>query len=254
MTTAVEKKKTVQDIIRSEAMLKQFATALPKVCTPDRFARVAVTTINKTPKLAQCSQMSLFACLMDCAALGIEPDGRRAYLIPYGQEAKLIIGYQGLIELARRSGEVSLWKAELVCDKDVFSYENGMVHHKINWRDPRGNVYAVYSIVKFKDGTIDYEIMQLSEIEAIRDRSKSGKSGPWQTDFLEMAKKTVIRRHAKRMPLSSEFRDALEKDEDTIQPMKQAEVVVDTEAAAALLLGDKEEVIEGEVIKDEVPQ
>lgn len=237
---AVEKKsRTIQDIIRTD-MASQFAMALPSICTPERFIRVALTTINKTPKLAQCSQTSLLGCLMDCASLGIEPDGRRAYLIPYGNNATLIIGYQGLMELARRTGEVSLWKAELVCDKDEFTYENGTVQHKINWREPRGDVYAVYSIVKFKDGTIDYEVMQMHEIEAIRDRSKAGKQGPWATDFHEMAKKTVIRRQAKRMPMSSEFRDALDKDHDApdFNAMKPAEVTINTEAAASLLLGN----------------
>jgi recombination protein RecT len=247
MSEIAKKQKTIQDIIRND-MAAQFALALPKVCTPERFVRVALTTINKTPKLAQCTQTSLLACLMDCAALGIEPDGRRAYLIPYGQESKLIIGYQGLIELARRSGQLSMWKAELVCDADEFSYENGDVKHKIDFRKPRGEVYAVYSVAKFKDGTMDYEVMTLDEVTDIRDRSKAGKSGPWQTDFSEMAKKTVIRRHAKRMPLSAEFRDALEKDEDTLPPpatMKQAEVASNDAIA----------ILQGEVIEiDEVPQ
>lgn len=228
MTKAVAKPtKSIRDLINSDQMKRQFELALPSVCTPERFVRVALTTINKNPSIARCTQESLLGCLMDCASLGIEPDGRRAHIIPYGDKATLIIDYKGLIELARRSGEVSNWRAELVCDNDEFTYRNGKVTHEVNFREPRGNVYAVYSECVFKDGTIDYEVMTLEEVEAIRKRSKSGNAGPWKTDFNEMAKKSVIRRHSKRLPLSAEFRDAVEKDQDVlIEDMKPASGVV----------------------------
>lgn len=228
-TAVAKKQRTIQEVIRHD-MREQFALALPSVCTPDRFVRVALTCINKTPKLAQCTQSSLLGCLMDLAQLGIEPDGRRAHIIPYGDKATLVIDYKGLMELARRSGEVSNWRAELVCENDGFAYKNGKVDHEIDFKKPRGNPYAVYSECHFKDGAIDYEVMTMDEVEGIRKRSKAGNSGPWQTDYNEMAKKTVIRRHAKRLPISAEFRDALDKDQDVVdtkpEPIKvEAEVV-----------------------------
>ena len=192
--------------------------AMPSILTPERFVRIALTAINKTPKLAECSQTSLLSCLMDLAQLGIEPDGRRAHLIPYGNQATLIMDYKGLIELGRRSGQLSLWRPELVCENDVFEYDKGQVtQHKINFKEARGKPYAVYSYVKFKDGSEDWEVMTIDEVESIRERSKAKNAGPWKTDYFEMAKKTVIRRHSKRLPLSAEFRDALEKDFDKMK-------------------------------------
>jgi recombination protein RecT len=220
---AQSRPKTLRGMIASDVMRDQFAMALPSILTPDRFIRVAITALNRTPKLQDCTQESVFGCLMDCAALGIEPDGRRAHLIPYGNKATLIIDYKGYIELARRSGEVSLWRAELVCENDVFEYSKGEVtKHSINFREPRGTVYAAYSYVRFKDGSEDYEVMTRDEIESIRKRSKAGSSGPWVTDWNEMAKKTVIRRHSKRLPLSAEFRDALDKDGDKFDDVVDA--------------------------------
>jgi len=217
------KRKELRDWLQSEDLKNQFAMALPSILTPERFIRVALTVINRTPDLAKCTQESVFSCLLDCAALGIEPDGRRAHLIPFRDKKNnrtictLIIDYKGLIELARRSGDLSLWRAELVCDQDEFEYDRGAVtRHKINFREPRGEVYAVYSYARLKDGSEDYEVMTRAEVEAIRERSKAGKCGPWVTDWNEMAKKTVIRRHSKRLPLSAEFRDALEKDSDVL--------------------------------------
>jgi|GEM_PF-983535 len=217
------KPKTIRDLIASDAAKKQFAQALPSFLTPERFVRVALTMINKVPKLAECTQESLVSCLLDCASLGIEPDGRRAHLIPFRDnksgttKCTLIIDYKGYIELARRSGELALWRAELVCEHDEFEYDKGAVtKHKIDFRNARGEVYAVYSYVRFKDGCEDYEVMTRDEVEGIRKRSRAGQAGPWVTDWTEMAKKTAIRRHSKRLPLSAEFREAIEKDADTL--------------------------------------
>ena len=132
-------------------------------------------------------------------------------------ECTLIFDYKGLIELARRSGEISIFRAELVCENDDFSYNKSEVtRHIIDFKKPRGSVYAVYSYVRFTNNTEDYEVMTKEEVKAIEGRSKAKSSGPWVTDWNEMAKKTVIRRHAKRLPLSAEFRDAEDRDGDRL--------------------------------------
>lgn len=197
-------------------MKKQFALALPKHLTPDRFVRVALTAINKVPKLLLCTKESLMACLMDCSQLGLEPDGRKAHLIPYGDKCTLIIDYKGLVALARRSGEIADIHADIVCKNDKFEYSFGSdsrLEHRPNIED-RGPVIAAYSFVRLKDGSSSYEVMNVKEIDAIKKRSKASNSGPWVTDWAEMAKKTVFRRHAKWLPMSAEFQEAIDKDYD----------------------------------------
>lgn len=216
--------------INSEEFKSALSQALPSHMTPERYARICLTALMRTPKLAQCTQASLFKAMLDCSSLGLEPDGRRAHLIPYDKkekrngnwivvrtEAQLIIDYKGLVELAKRSGEVVTIRAELVCDNDDFAWENGVVTHRIEWRKPRGKMQCVYSHVRNKNGVDEYEVMTLDEINGIRNRSKAGQDGPWVTDFNEMAKKTVIRRHSKKLTLSPEFNDALEKDADKLE-------------------------------------
>lgn len=214
--------------INSDQFKAALRESLPSHMTPDRYARICLTAMMRTPKLAQCTQVSLFKAMLDCSSLGLEPDGRRAHLIPYDvkekgtwkvirTEAQLIIDYKGIVELAKRSGEVASIRAELVCEKDEFSWENGIVTHRIDWRAAdRGKVQCVYSHVRNKNGIDEYEVMTLKEIDAIRARSKAKDSGPWVTDYNEMAKKTVIRRHSKKLTLSPEFADALEKDADRL--------------------------------------
>lgn len=179
--------------------------------------------------------------MLDCSSLGLEPDGRRCHLIPYGKEVQLIVDWKGLVELAKRSGEVVAWKAETVKEHDSFDWINGEINHAVNWREDRGKLQAVYSIVKMTNGDIDTEVMTLAEVEAIRKRSKASGSGPWVTDFEEMAKKTVIRRHSKRLTLSPEFHDALEKDGD-----KLADIQVNRAANEAAKVSFSQPAIEAE--------
>lgn len=221
-TALIKKPATIKEWLQSASFYDAVKTALPAHLTAERFIRVALTALMKTPKLAQCSQESIFKAMLDLSSVGLEPDGRRAHLIPYqnkktGQlEAQLIIDYKGIIELSKRSGDVTVWRAEIVCENDVFSWANGVVSHQIDWRSPRGKMQAVYSHVRTKDGLDDYEVMTIDQVSDIRKRSKAGNAGPWVTDYEEMAKKTVMRRHSKRLTLSPEFRDAIEKDSDRI--------------------------------------
>ena len=217
-TVAAKKPATIRDQIESPKFAEQIAKVLPKVLTPERFVRVALTALIKTPKLAQCTQASLLNSLLQLAQFGLEPDGRRAHLIPYGDQCQLIVDYKGLAELVMRSGLVSYLHADIVCENDDFQWDAGEIKgHKVDLKKPRGAMYAVYALCKFKDGTCKAEVMAKEEIDAIRKRSRSGSSGPWVTDYNEMAKKTVFRRLSKWLPLSPEVRDAAENDDDVIE-------------------------------------
>lgn len=215
--TAVSEKKPqgLRSMLQGQTMRQQFALALPKHLTPERFVRVATTALTRTPKLADCSQESFFKCLLDLSAMGLEPDGRRAHLIPYGRECTLIVDYKGLAELVMRSGLVASLHADKVCDSDAFEVDRGEIKkHSIDYRNPRGAAYAYYVLVKFKDGAEKCEIMSREEVEAVRGRSRSGGSGPWSSDYDEMAKKTVFRRASKWLSLSPEIRMAVEADDE----------------------------------------
>ena len=215
------KPKTVKDHINSPAFLDAVKKSLPKHLTADRFVRIAIMAVTRQPKLMQCEQAGLLGALMQLSQFGLEPDGRRAHLIPFNNrkrnvvECQLIIDYKGIAELAMRSGLVSYLHADVVCENDVFEENMGeIVTHQIDRRKPRGKVYAAYALCRFKDGTAKADVMTFDEVEAIRKRSRSGSDGPWVTDWNEMAKKTVFRRLSKWLPLSAEIREVVEADDD----------------------------------------
>lgn len=221
-------KRELKDWLGSEDFKAAVGATLPQHITPDRFVRIAILALSKTPKLAECTKESVLRCMMDCSQLGIEPDGRRAHLIPFNNKVKdaagrekwqmecsLIIDYKGLVELAYRSGTVSNIHAEIVCENDVFTYDRGEVtEHVINFRKERGEMYAAWVRVRMKDGAEKVEVMSVNDIERVRSRSKSGNNGPWKTDYAEMAKKTVFRRCSKWLQLSPEIRDTVDRDDE----------------------------------------
>lgn len=228
--------KDVRGWMQSTQFQQQVAMALPKHMTAERFVRIALTATTRTPALLRCTPQSVLRCLMDLSALGLEPDGRRAHLIPYGQECTLVVDYKGIVELVLRSGDVSRIHTDVVREADEFEYDRGVItRHKIDFRKPRGKVYAAYSLVIMRDGTEATQVMSLEEIEKVRTRSRAANNGPWKTDWDEMAKKTVFRRLSKWVRWSSEdLRDRLNKieeheaeEEQYERPATPAEATID---------------------------
>nr|DAR72655.1 MAG TPA: RecT protein [Caudoviricetes sp.] len=251
-TTAVAEKKgkTIFDVIQSGA--KQFATALPKHINSDRFVRIAITTIRQNPKLAQCNQESLLGALMVSAQLGLEPGVLgQCYLIPYGRECQFQIGYKGMIELLRRSGQLKDIYAYSVYENDEFEMTYGLdrdLKHKPNLQN-KGNFIGCYCVAVLKDDARAFEYMTKEEIEAHGKKfSKTYGNGPWKTDFEAMAHKTVVKKMLKWLPVSVEFLEMANKDEKTFKVAD--EKTGETEEIIVLDDGMVVNGETGEIIKD----
>lgn len=196
----------------------KIAAVLPKHVTVERLVKIAVSACSRNPDLLACTQASVFMAVLQAAELGLEFGNvlGQAYLVPFNngdkKEATMIPGYRGLISLARRSGEIKSIEAVLVYERDEFELIRGTetrIIHKPHLDSDPGEVRLVYGIAHLKDGGEQVEVMRLSELNAIRDRSKAAKSGPWVTDTYEMYRKTVIRRLFKYLPMSVELVKAI---------------------------------------------
>lgn len=224
-TTAIAKKGPPKDFPSMlEAWKGEIARALPAHLNPDRMCRIALTCFRKTPKLAECEPTSVFAAIIMASQLGLEPGLLgQAYLVPYGKECQLIPGYQGLIELVRRTGRVKRIEAHVVHEQDMFKYTTGLTttleHTPFLDGDP-GPARLAYAVAEMVDGGNHVEVMTKREIEAIRDRSNAvksakrfGKQTPWDTDTDEMWRKTLVRRISKFLPKSAELETAIALDD-----------------------------------------
>lgn len=182
----------------------------------DRMVKIALTAAAKNPKILDCSRESVLMSIMQAAELGLEPGGAlgEGYLVPYGSTCQFIPGYRGLISLARRSGQIISIEAHLVREGDEFDFSLGLeptlVHRPKLEAEELGAIRFVYAVAKIRGGGTQHEVMSKAEIEAIRKRSRASGSGPWVTDYGEMARKTVIRRLFKYLPVSVEMARALE--------------------------------------------
>lgn len=203
-----------------EERQQAIAQLIPKHLNPERLMKVLLNSIYKTPALQDCTPSSLLQCALTSAELGLEPGGAlgHAYLVPYKTTCTFIIGYRGLIELMRRSGQLASIRAVVVRERDRFSYREGIdqvIDHEPFIEGDPGSLKFVYAVARLKDGSVQCEFMTKAQVDAIKGRSRASGSGPWVTDYEEMAKKTVIRRIAKVLPLSSEaVEKALEHDND----------------------------------------
>jgi len=213
-----------RDIRAFSAFVKSRMPSLQSVAArhlrPERLYRLLVVNVTKTPALQKCSMESIFRAALQSAELGLEPGSAtgQGYLVPYGDQCTFIPGYRGLILLAFRSGHVQSVSAQVVYQGDHFEFEMGLapkLRHIPSFdaaRDPKDITFA-YCVVKLKDGGEIYDVMTRGEIDRIRSRSKAGGSGPWVTDYAEMARKTVTRRCLKYAPMSVEMSKALALEE-----------------------------------------
>lgn len=211
---------TMQQYIKQ--MEGEIRKALPSVITPERFTRIVLSALSTNQKLAQTTPQSFLGAMMTAAQLGVEPNTPlgQAYLIPYQNhgtlECQFQLGYKGLIDLAYRSGEVSVIQAQVVYENDDFSYSFGLepkLEHTPAKSD-RGEPTHVYAVFRTKDGGYGFEVMSMDDVRKHAQKfSKAYRNGPWQTNFEEMAKKTVLKRVLKYAPLKSDFVRGIAQDE-----------------------------------------
>jgi recombination protein RecT len=183
-----------------------------------------MATVSRQPGLIECTPMSVLRCVVTSTQLGLDCSGilGEAYMVPFKNnkthetEAQFIIGYRGLVSLARRTGEVKQVEAHTVHQGDTFDIEFGLEPrfvHRPDWgvERSRETMSHTYAIWRMEGGQVHVDVMTKKEVESIRKRSKAKDSGPWAhpDDYLEMAKKTVIRRSSKLVPMTAEMADAL---------------------------------------------
>lgn len=216
---SVEKKQEPPIFGQLRNMEKEFAAAMPKGSEAAQLIRDAMTAMRKTPKLLECKPVTVFGALMTAAQLGLRPNVLgQCYVIPYGGEAQFQIGYQGLIELAHRSGRVLSIVARTVYENDYFELEYNvdkdvMVHKPTLDGDP-GKPRFYYARATLTDG--GYQMtnpMTHAQMEAHRRKYSKASSSPWNTEFEAMAHKTVIKQLAKLLPKSTELAVAISADD-----------------------------------------
>jgi recombination protein RecT len=268
-----------------EKRTQEFAKVLPAHITPAKFQRTLLTAVQANPSLLTASRQSLILACMKAAQDGLLPDGREAALVEFNQrfkddadgqwKSRRLIQYMpmvyGLRKKILQSGEISTIEVGVVYAAEA--QDGGSFYYRVGVEPPLGHkpmlnltaeqatddkIVAAYSIATMKDGTKSYEVMRRFEIDKVRETSQTGATkdrngkarepkGPWVDWFAEMAKKTVMRRHAKTLPMSGDILD-VEVTEDARYSASALDALGRGAEEAPQLLADQGD---GEVIDEE---
>jgi recombination protein RecT len=223
-TQAAKSPATLEDYLKANNWEKKLKEILPRHIPAHRFIRLAIAVCQK-PELRSCSPDSILVGIWDCAKLGLELDVRgSAHLVPFGGKATLVIGYRGLIDLAKRSGEIGKMEARCVYEGDEFQepeYTPALkFRHKPCITGKQGKMLGAYAVAFFRGANIDpqLEYMSVEAIEAIRNKAASRNSPAWTdaASYPQMCKKTVIRRLCNLLQLTPEVAEAIARDDEAM--------------------------------------
>eukprot|EP00919_Chromeraceae_sp_WS-2016_P068779 GHVR01162774.1.p1 GENE.GHVR01162774.1~~GHVR01162774.1.p1 ORF type:complete len:266 (-),score=43.38 GHVR01162774.1:203-1000(-) len=221
LQTSQDSYRQMVTILQGDGMQQQLKMACARTITPERMARIVLTELKMQPKLLNCTPQSILGAMMECAQVGLEPGGTLglAYLIPYGKECQFQIGYRGLIQLLWRSEMVSSVQSEVVYDCDYFEYANGipqvLKHVPSDDRPDDAMPTHAYCVIGTVSGGYVMRVMTFFQIEQHRKAysKDTRKDAAWVTAWDEQACKTVIKRTAKRAPISTEAQHAITLDD-----------------------------------------
>lgn len=200
-------------------MQPEFTAALPPQIPADRFIRTVMTAVQMNPKYLNADRRSLLGSCMKAAQDGLLLDGREAALVPFGDALQYMPMIGGILKKIRNSGELSTISANVVYQRDSFDYALGddeRITHKPHLGEDRGRAVAVYAIAKTKDGAIYREVMSVAEVEKVRRSSKAANGPAWVNWWDEMARKTAIKRLAKRLPSSADLDQVIASDNEAV--------------------------------------
>lgn len=218
----------VEDLLLDDSVRQQLQRAMPSQLSADRFMRVLLTECRQNTRLLECTPKSFLACILDMAGLGLEPGPLGyAYLVPYRDTKNkvtictFILGYKGMIYLARESQQIAGITAEVVHQGDQFDYELGSskrIYHKPapGNDDPMAPGIFYYAIAHYKDGGpfgFDFKVLSKKEVDYYRSKSRARDEGPWVTEYNAMGRKTAVRRLSPFLPLTPRAAEAIELDE-----------------------------------------
>lgn len=195
------------DLLRGELIAQ--SSALPRDFNTERFVQNGKALLNGNETLFKFGKQygtgQIISGMMRGAFLGLDFMNSEAYLIPYGSSLNFMPSYKGMIKLCIKysTRPINTIYAKIVREGDEFSEEIVNGQPSITFRPKPFNnapMIGCFAVCLYKDGGMIYEVMSKADVEQCKKSSKSKNSPAWNF-YSEMAKKTVLRRLAKSIPL-----------------------------------------------------
>jgi recombination protein RecT len=242
-----------------QAMTGEFKSALPSHIAPEKFQRVVMTVVQQQPELLEADRRSLLASCTKCAADGLIPDGREAALVIFrtkdGPKVQYMPMLAGVLKRMRNSGEIAAINVQVVHENDDFTwspddFDRPVKHSVPAFGTDRGKVVGAYAVAKLRDGSLMAEVMDRQAIERVRQASRAKDSGPWVQWWDQMARKTVLRRLAKYLPMDAETANVVRNDDEADAPASVETTATEAPPAPALPPASKLDAMEAQWTDD----
>lgn len=212
-------------------------TSLPANINPDRFTRVAITSLQQNPDILKADRNSLYLAILACAQAGLEPDGKQAALVRFGDKVQFMPMVAGIILRLADCGITC--DTQVVHEGDLFDVQYGddpkIIHKPAKLGSERGKMIGAYAILRSKDGTVYREVMDAEQIEAVRNQSRAKNGLLWTQFASEAWRKSVLRRCAKRIavPFDQAFERAIQADDATFDMSQETFTPVEDQSVVA---------------------
>ena len=218
---------TVKNIFDREGVKTRIQEMLGNKASGFITSVLQITTNNKL--LANAEPMSIYNAAMMAAALDLPINQNLgfAWIVPYGQQAQFQIGWKGIVQLAQRTGQYQRINVIEVYENQFKSFNSLTEDLDADFSvDGSGEIVGYVAYFRLNNGFEKTVYWSKQKAEAHGKRfSKTFNSGPWKTDFNEMAKKTVLKQTLSKWGiLSIEMQTAQKVDQAIVKDYETEEV------------------------------
>ena len=205
---------TIQSNLQS--LLNNKAKALPQNFNQTRFIQNCMVVLQDTKEIEKYDPVSIARTMLKGAFLDLDFFNGECYAIPYGKELKFQTDYKGEVKVLKKYAiqQIKDIYAKLVREGDQFQEQIKDGIQTITFIPKsfnNANIIGVFAVCFYTDESMVYETMSIEEVEKVRQNySKQPDGKAWKNSFGEMAKKTVLRRLKKWIPIEFENAEQIE--------------------------------------------
>lgn len=183
-------------IINAPSVQEQFNNALKDGAS--LFIASLIDIYSNDKYLQKCQPQAVIMEALKAATLKLPINKSLgfAYIVPYGNDPQFQIGYKGYIQLAMRTGQYKYINADLVFEGELKKHDKLTGELDLSGEATSDKVIGYFAHIETVNGfkkTLYWSVEKVIAHAKRYSKSYSNKSSAWQTNFDEMALKTMLR-------------------------------------------------------------
>lgn len=214
---------TLGELMHSPAVVGKLNEVWSSPQMASSFMSSVISVANGNPQLRRAQPMSIIGAAMVAATMQLQvvPTLGQAYLIPYGSQCQLQVGYLGLLQLCQRSGQFKKILAAPVHEGEYVSGDEFDEDYVFDKKQRTSDKVIGY-MAKFEllNGFTKVAYWDVDKVKAHASKFsqafRAGYNSPWKSDFDSMAMKTVLKSILKFAPKSIEMQKAVTFDQAVV--------------------------------------